>query len=119
MSKKIFISYSRQDRDKIPEALAILREQALRGEEDLVLVDSSTEFEAGDDIRSTIRQNIEKTDLVVVLWTESSATSSWVNYEAGMADALGKKIIVLQLDENPPELPINLKDMQVVNFKKS
>ena len=55
---------------------------------------------------------------VILLWTDAGSKSDWVNYEAGMADALGKPIVVVIPEGSPAELPENLKDAQIVRIKQ-
>jgi nucleoside 2-deoxyribosyltransferase len=119
MAKKLFLSYSIQDKGKIAAVVQKIRQQRSPQDEEMTVVDPSTELSYGDEIRAQIRKNIQDADAVVVVWTSSSANSSWVNYEAGMADALGKEIIVVRPDESAPELPVNLQSVRVLDLKES
>ena len=116
MTKKIFLSYAMPDREKVPSLVKKLQQDQSRGEEQVVIVDPVNELSAGEDFRQRIRQNIQDSDEVAVVWTTASAASGLVNYEAGMADALGKPIIVIVPDKNAPELPGNLQGVQVFKF---
>ena len=53
---------------------------------------------------------------VVVFWTENSANSQFVNYELGMADALGKNLVVVTPRGQRMRLPSNLEDIQVLEI---
>lgn len=116
MTKKIFLSYAMSDKEKVPSLVKKLQQHQLRDEEQVVVVDPVNELLAGEDFRERIRQNIQDSDEVAVVWTTASAASGLVNYEAGMADALGKPIIIVVPDENAPELPGNLQGVQVFKF---
>lgn len=113
-TKKIFISYSVSDKDKVPPIVEKLQSSVER----IVIIDPSTDLSLKKDFRRQIQQKIDESDEVVVVWSEASAVSSSVNYEAGMADALGKKIKVVKSDEGAPELPQNLQPFEVIDLKK-
>ncbi len=116
MTNHIFLSYSQQDESKIPAIIKNLSQQELYGGNELsVMTHEPKEFE---DSRQEIKRSISQADTVVVVWTPDGARSDWVNYEAGMADALGKRIIVVRPDENSPALPANFDsaNVQVVNL---
>ncbi|MBI4380324.1 MAG: toll/interleukin-1 receptor domain-containing protein [candidate division NC10 bacterium] len=117
MTKKIFLSYSMQDAGKIELVVKKLRRHQSSVGKELAIVDPSTQISPGDDVRRTIRSSIEESDAVVVVWTPASASSSWVNYEAGMAEALGKQIIVVRSGRRAPTLPVNLQSAQVLELR--
>ncbi len=119
MTNHIFLSYSQQDEGKIPSILKNLREREIySGNELSVMTLTPKEFE---DARQGIKRTISQADTVVIVWTPAGARSDWVNYEAGMADALGKRIIVVRPDENSPALPANFDstNVQVVDLAGS
>jgi hypothetical protein len=113
MTKKIFLSYATPDKEKVPSLVKKLQQHQSHAEEKVVIVDPVNELSEGEDFRQQIRQNIQDSDEVAVVWTTASAASGLVNYEAGMADALGKPIIIVVPDENAPELPGNLQGAEV------
>jgi hypothetical protein len=59
---------------------------------------------------------MKEADHVVIVWTELSAESSFVNYEAGMAEALGKPITIVKPDLSAPTLPSNLQGVRVLDL---
>ena len=117
LMKNIFLSYSKQDEGKLAAIVQNLRQQGLY--EDNQLPSIQHEISPGEDFRKEIKRSISEADTVVIIWTPASANSSWVNYEAGMADALGKRIIVVRPDQNSPNLPANLNSagIKVVDMK--
>lgn len=94
MTEKIFLSYAHQDRAIADQAEKHLREHGLVIS-DMVILDPQKEIRAGDNIREVIRSQMMAASKVVIITSPNSAQSQWVNYEAGMASALGKPIIVI------------------------
>ncbi len=85
MNGKVLLSYSIQDRHRIEPAIAQL--PGLRMTDSL-----ESELRPGDDVRAIIRDRVQSANQVVVFWSEAAATSQYVQYELGMADALDKPI---------------------------
>ncbi len=68
--------------------------------------------------RLAIRDQIKSADMVVIITSESSVESQWVNYEAGMADALGKPIVVVgRRGIGKSSLLTNLADAKVIEIE--
>jgi len=116
MTNHIFLSYSQQDEGKIAAIIKNLSQRESYNGNELSLI--THELKESEDARQVIKRSISQADTVVVVWTLAGAHSNWVNYEAGMADALGKKIIVVRPDQNSPALPANLDsaNIQVVDL---
>ncbi len=93
MTSKVFVSYVFTDR-KLAETAK--RELEKRGHvsEDTEFSDEH-EIAFGEDIRQHLKSEIEASDALVVVLTDEAASSQWINYEVGLADALGKRIIVV------------------------
>ena len=108
MSEKVFISYAYKDRKHLKKVRKALESSG---------IEVSIPVIPGSSIRGALRSAIESASRVVVVWTEAAANSSYVNYEAGMAEALGKSIIVVVPETSAPELPLNLRDVQVMKLK--
>ena len=96
MSHKIFLSYAYQDREfaesvksKIDELLPQLKMSA--GD----VFDVQEDVDTDDDIRQSIKAAIEAAQTVIVISSVNADASPWVNYEAGLADALGKNLVVI------------------------
>ena len=89
--RRVFISYSYDDHEyaeKLREALAEL---------DIISGFDPIETTSGETVRKTIRKRIEAADAVVVLISKGALASSWVMFELGAAEALGKKVVPIVL----------------------
>lgn len=118
MKNKVFISYAHKDKKYIKFLAERLRQKGiLSNEEDTY--DAAQSIIPGSSIKGLLRNFIEEASKVVILWTEESANSKYVNYEAGMAEALGKQIIVVVPKGRKVELPSNLAELQVVELDMS
>lgn len=89
----VFISYSRSD-----QAIAHLLSYILRTAGIRCYVDRWVR--TGHSFNEEIKEMIKKADLVLVLLTNSSQSSAWVNQEIGFAIAHDKHIWPLALEEN-------------------
>lgn len=89
MSEKVFLSYAVQDSEL---AKALKHQLADAGAE--ITIDLSP-VEPGGDFRSAIKAAMDAASTVVILASPHGERSQWVNYEAGLADALGKNLVVV------------------------
>lgn len=94
MTEKIFVSYAHQDRDLVQVVIQSLRKHGIVTEKDVVILDHQ-DFMPGEDVRRMIKDQISSASKVVIIASDNSANSEWVNYEAGMAAALEKPIFVM------------------------
>ncbi len=94
MTEKIFLSYANEDRDLVRDVLDALRKHQLVTGKDVVFLDPH-DLAPGDNVRRMIKEQISSASKVVIIASDHSAGSEWVNYEAGMAAALDKPIVVL------------------------
>jgi TIR domain len=115
MSQDVFISFAASDRDRVETALSELK-QSERSTVNIVTDSNewSTDLKSGEDLRANIRDRVQSANEVVVFWSEAAATSQYVQYELGMADALDKPITIVQLDQTKPELPVHLLNKVVL-----
>jgi len=113
MTSRIFISYASGER-KLAEAAMRQLERGGHLPSDTVFFDVQN-IPAGADIRQLLKSKIEASDALVVVLTAAAAVSHWINYEVGLADALGKRIIVVT-DKGPEDqrLLANLSSYQTV-----
>ena len=95
MKQKVFLSYAHEDMafvkaitDKLPEILQI-------DPNNLEVIDSQTNVNVGEDLRSKIKRDMEGAGSVVIFSSPHSEKSQWVSYEAGMAEALGKNVLIV------------------------
>jgi hypothetical protein len=95
MAEKIFLSYAYQDRDLVPSVEEALRKHKVVTAEQVIIVDPEKDVHPGENVREWIKDAISSASKVVIIASDDSAASQWVNYEAGMATALGKPIVVV------------------------
>ncbi|WP_249370180.1 toll/interleukin-1 receptor domain-containing protein [Acaryochloris marina] len=55
----------------------------------------------GDDISEDVKQGIQASDIVFVVWSQNAAQSKWVNKEMSQAMLLRKTIIGILVDDTP------------------
>lgn len=116
--RKVFLSYAWQDRDRINMALQKLRETHVAElDHPHDISDPLPLAEPGQDFRAEIRKQMQAASVVVVLWTKQAATSDWVQYEVGMADALEKPVVVVA-EESAPQLPASIAASEVVTLRE-
>lgn len=97
MSFKVFLSYATKDAAIAELVKAKITELLPQSNvEPADVFDVRFELAAGEDIRQSIKSAIETVNTVVVISSESSDSSAWVNYEVGLADALGKELVVVE-----------------------
>lgn len=94
MTEKVFLSYAYQDRAFVeflkPRLGELLRTHA---REINILDMQPSDIGAGNDFRRAIKGSMDAADTVVIVSSPNGDQSDWVNYEAGLADALGKKLV--------------------------
>ena len=84
---------------------------------DMSFIDPRVDTRIGDDIREAIKQKMCSASNVVIIVTPNSAKSQWVNYEAGMASALGKPIILIRSkDAKDVDFVTSLADAQFIEI---
>lgn len=88
---RVFISHSYDD-----------HEYAERLKEALEKLDIGSAFDpvqttSGETVSKNIRKRIEAADAMVVLLSKRALESSWVMFELGVAEALGKKVVSVVL----------------------
>src|SRR5262245_38048136 len=90
----VFISYARADAPKLHVILKNLIASGLVKEEDRILKEEDLPPKHRA-VRREVKKQIQSASKVIVVWGTASANSQWVNYEIGLADALGKPIIAV------------------------
>jgi hypothetical protein len=113
MSKPIiFISYNHRDAEVAKQFGAALEDLGLHA------FNTGDEIQLGDDWRKTTQAGIKRSDAVIILAiTPQSLSSSWLAYEAGLAEALGKQVVLLLPDKYPvTELPADFASTTVLDF---
>ena len=112
----VFISYAVHDKPYVERVIRELKSRKMVGENEMI-IDTSKITHAGDNVREKVRRAIETASKVVVVWSGAAAGSNWVNYEAGMADALDRPILVVLPKGAAAQLPSNLRDRQVLELE--
>lgn len=97
---QVFVSYSRQDRDRVEPLVRALSAAGLR-----VWYDAG--LQAGDAYDSKIMAALQAAKAVVVVWSRASVDSQWVRAEATEGRALDK-LVACQLEPCRPYPPFNL-----------
>lgn len=96
MPEKVFLSYVHEDRAIADRVERYLRDHGLVSSLGMEIIDPQKEIQVGGNFREMIRSKMMSANKVVIITSPNSAQSQWVNYEAGMASALGKSIIVIR-----------------------
>jgi len=112
MMPKLFLSHSRRDAGL---ATSVARELRRLGVE---AFDACEGVASGEGWRRTIKAAIRRAKgFVLVVGVPEVASSSWTGYELGMAEALGKPILIL-LSHNRAvgELPVEMSELPVLSF---
>jgi non-specific serine/threonine protein kinase len=102
MSRKLFISYSHEDK---PVAMQVAEALSQRGYE----VFWDTKIPAGKTFDTYIYDELEKTDAVIVLWSKHSVDSDYVKEEAEYAK---KKSVLVPLSIDATEPPFGFARIQ-------
>jgi hypothetical protein len=112
MSKRsVFISYRNRDAElgeRFATALKHLGFDAW----------NAVEVRPGEDWGKAIQSAIKQSDaLVMVALTPQTLSSSWMSYEAGIAEALGKRVMLLFPNKYPvTELPADFASTPIVEI---
>jgi TIR domain-containing protein len=110
--RRVFLSHSRRDADL---AAGIARELRKRLIEPFDAFESVTD---GEDWRQTIKSAIRRADgFVLIVSAPESASTSWASYELGIAEALGKRILLLlSHNHTAAQLPVDMAGLPIVPF---
>jgi hypothetical protein len=104
----IFISYSQQDREKVRLIAAFLEAEGYS-------VWWDTSLLSGENFRKVIMTELGRARAAIVLWTESSVLSDWVQSEAGRAHADRKLIPVKPKGLSYKDIPPPFDNMHIEN----
>jgi hypothetical protein len=108
----VFISYGQRDAalaERFGSALKRLGFEA---------IDPARDLRAGQSWRTTVKSAIKRADAVIMLASSpQNLSSSWMSYEAGGAEALGKQVMLLLPSKYPvTELPPEFASNQIVEL---
>jgi hypothetical protein len=104
--RNLFISFAHEDLDEVN----LFRGQAKNERSDIEFVDRSVrepfDSNRADYIRQRISERIRQSSMTVVYLSDSSANSSWVNWEIERSIELGRKVVAFHKGDTPPrDLP--------------
>jgi nucleoside 2-deoxyribosyltransferase len=102
--RKVFLGYSRSDRDVAEEFRAGLSDCGIE-------VWSDQAIAPGAGMAESIAAGMAAADTVVFLLGKQTDRTAWTSVEVGMASALGKKVIPVLVDRNA-EVPVTLRGIQ-------
>ncbi len=113
MKRKVFISYSYQDKAFVEWLYKNLKHS------DIDIWYDSAELQLGDSIKDKISEGIQSCSTFIVVLSNSSKSSKWVGYELNSALLLsaikkGIRIIPLKIDDSP--VPSDLSRFLYVDF---
>lgn len=111
----IFISYAHADAFRVEDIKHELRRLGIVHDGDR-FIDPNHVAVPGSSLRGVLRKEIEAASMVVVLWGREASASANVNYEAGMADALDKPIVLVVPEGEASRPRLGASDMRVVEF---
>ena len=108
---RVFLSHCRRDANLAAGIASELRKHGVE-----TVLDES--IAPADDFRRTIKSAIRRADaFVIVVTSPDVAASSWTSYELGMAEALGKPILLLlSQNHSAAQLPSDLAGLPIVAF---
>jgi len=111
--KRVFISHSTEDQPLVESALKWLQESEFHSAQ----IDDPSNWSADGDVRSAIGDKIRQADAVMLLWSDRAAKSAWVQYEVGMAQALGVPIRVMLAAGSRAKLPTGVAKKTVIKLQ--
>jgi len=116
-STKVFVSYSHRDAAVAEKIADALRAFDLRTGGAVTTL-SARDIPLGSDFRDAVREMVKSSDAVLVVATSPElASHSWTGYEIGMAEALGKPVILATSDRHSlSEFPEDFKSVRSVVF---
>jgi TIR domain len=95
MKNTVFLSYASQDREYAKSLKSGLSKILSVKSQPLEIFDVQSDVAAGEDIRKAIKRAMDAASTVVIVSSPHVDNSQWVNYEAGLADALGKNLVIV------------------------
>jgi len=95
MKQRVFISYAHQDRAFVETLKTRLGDILAEPVQALDVLDVQSSVGPGENIRDAIQSAMREASTVVIVSSPASDSSQWVSYEAGLADALGKDVVIV------------------------
>lgn len=116
MNKKVFISYSYEDK----EFVEWLKDN-LQGSGHEIWYDQQ-EIQLGDSIKKKIIEGIQSSSTFIIILSNASKKSNWVRYElnsALLSSAINKGIKILPIKIDESDVPSDLSNYLYADFSKS
>lgn len=95
MKEKVFLSYAMQDKAFAETIKDKLNELLPAQSSPYAVVDLTLDAGPGANLRRIVKAAIDDASTVVVVSSPNGDASGWVNYEAALADALGKDLVIV------------------------
>jgi len=115
--RKVFLSFIHENLDLVN----LFRGQAKNENSDLDFIDYSLRApfnsKNAEYIRQGIRERIRQSSVTVVLITNETYKSNWVNWEIRESIRLGKGVVAIKLKETPMRLPKALEEHRIAPVK--
>jgi hypothetical protein len=107
----VLMSYSRRDAELANSVAVALERLGFNA------LDPGRKLPTGADWRKTVQAAIKRSEAVILVASPDSLSSSWSLYETGMAEALGKKVMVLLPNTHSvAELPADVASNSIVEL---
>lgn len=94
MKERVFLSYAPEDH-AFAEAIKPKLGRFLNAPGGLDIFDGLSDIKHGEDVRKALKSEMDAVSTVVIVASPAGDASQWVNYEAGLADALGKNVVIV------------------------
>lgn len=111
----IFISYAHADAPRVEDIKHELRRLGIVHDDDR-FIDPNHAAVPGSSLRGVLRKEIAAASMVVVMWGREASASANVNYEAGMADALDKPMVLVVPEGEASRPRLGASYMRVVEL---
>jgi hypothetical protein len=113
MKKKVFISYSYEDKEFVEWLRDKLQDL------DIDIWYDQQELQLGDSIKEKITQGIQASSAFIVVLSKSSRTSNWMRFELNSAlllNAIKKGIMIIPIKIDDTEVPFDLAGYYYADF---
>jgi hypothetical protein len=105
--KRVFLSYSHSDRESARELAETLRPAGISLEPDFAI--------SGQQMVEQLKESLRSASAVIILVSERSLKSQWVQFELGVALGVDKPIIPVIIGEEELVLPEWLQGLQYLD----
>ena len=113
---RVFVSFVHED-EKVASAVQNLLQTELELHEDVFLSSDRSQIYAGDLWLEKIKEALSAAELVILMLSQRSVARPWVNFEAGAAWLVDKKLLpVCYGNLSKDELPHPYSAIQALNL---